>query len=119
MVAVYDGSRDQPAYYKRHFDCKDPKSNPRRLTAIVYLQDDGWDAERDGGSLRAYLPSRAARGAGGGGGAAAEDVAPLGGRLCLFRSCEVEHEVLPCTASRMAVTLWVSGGDPPDGFWEL
>jgi hypothetical protein len=36
------------------------------------------------------------------------DVSPSGGRLLpvLFSSCEVEHEVLPTTAARMAVTLW-------------
>ena len=38
--------------------------------------------------------------------AGVRDIAPVGGRLLLFNSCEMEHEVLPTIHSRMAVTLW-------------
>lgn len=95
QAALYDGSPTAPSYYHRHLDCSDSRLNPRRLTAILYLNP-GFDATRDGGCLRVYLP----RGGG------VRDVSPSGGRLLLFSSCEVEHEVLPTTAARMAVTLW-------------
>mmetsp|Transcript_26311 Transcript_26311/g.84419 ORF Transcript_26311/g.84419 Transcript_26311/m.84419 type:complete len:101 (+) Transcript_26311:487-789(+) len=51
QAAVYDGSRAHAAFYKPHLDCKEPASNPRRLTAILYLQPPGWDG---GGELRAH-----------------------------------------------------------------
>ncbi|KAL1515308.1 hypothetical protein AB1Y20_001940 [Prymnesium parvum] len=109
MVAVYAGRDGEPSFYKRHFDCRDPRTNPRRLTAILYLNE-GWDAERDGGCLRAFTPATHAHADG----RTYEDIAPIGGRLCVFRSCTIEHEVRPCFATRMALTLWVSGGDAPD-----
>ena len=95
QAALYDGAAGRPAFYHKHLDCADPSTNPRRLTAILYLNP-GWDASRYGGGLRARLPR--------GGGDI--EVAPVGGRLVVFSSAEVAHEVLPSTAPRMAVTLW-------------
>ena len=95
QAALYNGSQEEPSFYHNHLDCGDPKTNPRRLTALLYLNP-GFDAERDGGWLRAQLPN--------GGGLI--DVEPKGGRLLLFNSCDVEHQVLPATAPRFAVTLW-------------
>jgi SM-20-related protein len=60
----------------------------RRLTATLYL-DSSWTAE-DGGALRA----------------AGRDTAPFGGRLVVFRSDVVEHEVLPPRRQRVALTAW-------------
>ena len=90
--AVYDGSRAHAAFYKPHLDCKEPASNPRRLTAILYLQPPGWDG---GGELRAWRRD-----------GEAVEIAPLGGRLVLFRACDVLHEVRPAFATRCALTLW-------------
>lgn len=98
MAAVYGGSPSRPTYYCKHFD-GGGTGNPRTLTAILYLNAE-WDAERDGGALRAYLPS-----APGG----FRDVVPQAGRLLLFDAKTVEHEVRPTFATRCAVTLWVSG----------
>jgi SM-20-related protein len=39
-------------------------------------------------------------------GDAAVDVAPVLGRLVVFLSAKVEHEVLPTWAPRLAVTAW-------------
>lgn len=100
MAAVYGGSPAAPTYYCKHYD-GGGKGNPRKLTAICYLND-GWDVERDGGALRAYLPSARATGA-------YVDVVPQAGRVLLFDSVTVEHEVRPTFATRCAVTLWVSG----------
>ena len=94
QAALYDGSPERPSFYHRHLDCSDPLTNPRRLTAILYLNP-RWDP-RDGGCLRAHpLGDRGV-----------VDIEPVGGRLLMFNSCEVEHEVLPSLAPRMAVTLW-------------
>jgi SM-20-related protein len=130
QAALYAGMPGAPSYYHKHLDCGDPSLNPRRLTAILYLNP-GYDAERDGGCLRAYLPPKEEQQQPSHGHSrdsySVRDVAPKGGRLLLFNSCEVEHEVLPTTASRMAVTLWafadagagartrVPGGDAPGG----
>ena len=35
---------------------------------------------------------------------------PLAGRVALFLSAEVAHEVAPAFAERHAVTLWCAGG---------
>jgi hypothetical protein len=76
QAALYNGSKEEPSSYHNHLDCGDPKTNPRRLTALLYLNP-GFDAERDGGWLRAQLPKN--------GGVV--DVEPKGGRLLLFNSC--------------------------------
>lgn len=101
MVAIYPGSRTHPTFYCKHFD-GGTASNPRRLTAIVYLNAADWASERDGGALRAYYPpSSSAHGS-------YIDVEPRGGRILLFDSCTVEHEVRPTYADRMALTMWAS-----------
>ena len=77
--------------YVRHHDALtgDPT---RRATAILYLNPD-W-VPSDGGCLRVHPPS------------GQHDLQPLGGRLVVFLSDKVEHEVLPCHASRRAATAW-------------
>lgn len=94
QAAVYPGSQARPASYCRHVDGN--PTNRRKLTAILYLNE-RWDADSYGGCLRAYLP---------GGGGAYTDIEPRGGRLLLFDSTAVEHEVLPTFRTRMALTLW-------------
>ena len=44
------------------------------------------------------------------------DIAPSYGRLVLFRSEEVEHEVLPTDETRIALTVWAYGDDH-EGRW--
>ncbi len=68
----------------------------RRLTAILYLNP-GWQAAQ-GGLLRLHLPD-----------GGHEDVAPLLDRLVVFPSEELEHEVLPVHAPRLALTAWYYG----------
>jgi len=47
-----------------------------------------------------------------------EEIEPHGGRLLLFRSRDMPHEVLPARRKRYVVTLWLMGppgpGDQPD-----
>jgi SM-20-related protein len=73
----------------------------RKLTVILYL-----NREWEGGQLRVHLPSPVTT--------ADEDfkgffdIDPLLGRLVIFRSDYVEHEVLPCHKDRSALTFWIS-----------
>lgn len=70
----------------------------RRVTAILYLNAD-WEPAH-GGRLRLFPPCA---------GRAHVDVDPVFGRLLLFRSELVAHEVLPSHAQRWALTLWMRG----------
>jgi SM-20-related protein len=92
QVAWYPGGG---ARYARHRDVfRHAAAGPRRrVTAIVYLNP-GWRPE-DGGLLRLHV------------GQAPVDVAPAAGRLVVFLSERVEHEVLQARASRLAVTAWL------------
>ena len=111
LAAVVDGlpcvaSSSQLALYEpggryvRHLDVRRGGGGPvRRLTAIVYLND-GWEAEW-GGQLRLYERCGTA-----GESELGVDVLPVYGRLLLFASEEVEHEVLPATKRRVALTTW-------------
>ena len=97
---------------------------PRYVTCLLYL---GWEP-RVGGQLRAYQPAGGTQGGGardeqrGGVWADAKtaprrdqhgqteryvDVDPLPGRLCVFFSQDVEHEVLHSSGDRFAITLWI------------
>ena len=112
QAAVYDGSCERPSNYRRHFDATPDnrmgRRNPRRLTCILYLNS-GWDVARDGGALRVYYPRAP--------GETVErhlDVAPVAGRLVLFDSRRVEHEVRQTFAARWALTLW-AGVDVSEG----
>jgi len=77
--------------YVKHHDALagDPT---RRATAILYLNPD-W-VPSDGGCLRVDPPS------------GQHDLQPLGGRLVVFLSDKVAHEVLPCHTARRAATAW-------------
>src|SRR5687767_7578994 len=69
------------ASYRRHID-RLAGSDVRVLSAVLYLNEE-WSDE-DGGQLRLHLRDGGSR-----------DVAPIGGRLVVFRSEQFEHEVLP------------------------
>ena len=87
LAAYAEGAR-----YVRHRDAL--RGRPGRiLTAILYLNPEWQPA--DGGELRIHPTAGPPR-----------DIAPAGGRLVLFRSDLVEHEVLPAHRLRMAVTAW-------------
>jgi SM-20-related protein len=91
QLAAYPGDG---ARYVRHRDALagDPT---RRATAILYLNP-GWTPAH-GGLLRVHGPS------------GPRDVEPLPGRLVVFLSDRLEHEVLPCHALRRAATAWFRG----------
>jgi SM-20-related protein len=113
-----DGSLDEllyayyprGGYYRRHRDSvPNSASALRRYSLLLYLNEEGWDPEADGGRLRMHLD--------GGGdeippGADPDyvDVDPIGGTLVLFRSESVPHEVLDTRAERYAIVGWYNRG---------
>ena len=80
-------------HYVRHCDALQGEDN-RRLTAIVYLNPE-W-IEAHGGKLRLCLDPPV-------------EIEPTLGRLVVFLSEKVEHEVLPSMANRLAATAWYYG----------
>jgi SM-20-related protein len=80
------------AYYKRHLDQFKPGDH-RKLSVICYLNRE-W-TEDLGGQLRMYLKSSTV------------DVLPVAGRLAIFRSDIIEHEVLPSKKERLSITGWM------------
>ncbi|MEN0105040.1 MAG: 2OG-Fe(II) oxygenase [Pseudomonas sp.] len=79
------------AFYQRHVD-RFRDDDRRTVSAVVYLNE-GWAVEQ-GGALRIYPQDEA------------HDVAPVGGRLVIFMSAELPHEVLPATRERLSLTGW-------------
>ncbi len=84
--------------YVRHRDAHRGGSR-RRVTAIHYLNP-AW-APAHGGALRLHAPSH--------------DIEPIADRLVVFLSDRIEHEVLPCSAPRFALTAWYLGRSPDGG----
>lgn len=80
------------SFYKRHLD-QFKHDDHRKLSVICYLNNN-WKEEH-GGQLRMYLQDRSL------------DVLPEAGRLVIFRSDQIEHEVLPATRTRLSITGWV------------
>jgi SM-20-related protein len=109
QLAVYDG--DGNAFYSRHVDnpgtgvpgaADGPpglRISDRAVTAILYLNPQWRDD--DGGELRLWPPV----------GDNWMDVQPRAGRLLLFDSVRVEHEVRPCRARRWALSAWLPRAD--------
>lgn len=88
MLAKYaDGGR-----FQRHID--NTTKDGRKLTLLCYLNPDKW-VESDGGSLRLHPKN-----------SSPVDIFPEGGRLAMFFSDLVEHEVRPTYGNRFALTMW-------------
>lgn len=79
-------------FYEKHLD-QFRSTNNRKVSFACYLNPD-WKME-DGGELRLFL------------GEEELDVAPIAGRLALFRSDTVPHEVLTTNADRYSITGWM------------
>lgn len=88
------------ACYHKHLD-RFRDDDRRVVSAVLYLNQD-WQAEQ-GGALRLYLDQEQTL-----------DIAPLTGRLVLFMSDRMPHEVLPATHERLSLTGWFRRrGDRP------
>jgi hypothetical protein len=77
----------------------------REITAILYLNDEDWDVTTDGGALRIFTGT-SPEDLDGTTATIVEDIAPVGGRLVVFRSRDVLHTVLPAHRQRLAMTAW-------------
>lgn len=100
MAATYK----KGAEYHVHKDSYNGTDNQRMLSVLLYLNHE-WQPG-DGGELRVF----ATKGAPGVGPAEDNnfvDIAPLSGRLVMFRSREVWHAVREPREQRWALTLWV------------
>lgn len=89
------------SFYKRHLD--QFHAVPHRIVTIILYLNDSW-TEADGGQLRMYFPQED-------GSERVEDVLPLGGRLVVFLSEEIPHEVLPTQKERISITGWLRNID--------
>jgi hypothetical protein len=94
----YPGDDDAKGHYGRHVDhaaSDDAHDIVRSVSLIIYLNDETWDADKDGGLLIAYPRGKPP-----------QQVSPEGGTLVLFDSKTVEHEVLATNRERLAVVGW-------------
>jgi SM-20-related protein len=87
-------SYEKRSFYKRHID--QFKTEKGRKYSIVLYLNEHWEKE-DGGLLSLY-PKLGEQ----------IDISPLGGRMVLFRSDEMEHEVNPSfTRTRNSIAGWL------------
>jgi SM-20-related protein len=89
------------SFYKRHVD--QFHAVPHRIVTVILYLNESW-SESDGGQLRMYFPQED-------GSERIEDVLPLGGRLVVFLSEEIPHEVMPTQKERMSITGWLRNID--------
>lgn len=89
------------SFYKRHLD--QFHAVPHRVVTVILYLNETW-TEEDGGALRMYFPLED-------GSELTEDVLPLGGRLVVFLSGEIPHEVLPTKNERISITGWLKDID--------
>lgn len=81
--------------YQKHLD--QHRGSPARKISLVLYLNPQW-APEDGGELCLYSPETEEREIG--------RVLPQGGRLVVFRSDLIPHEVLPCAQTRWSLTGW-------------
>jgi SM-20-related protein len=78
--------------YQRHLD--QFQHAPERAVSTVFYLNSDWHAD-EGGQLRLHL----AKGI--------QNLLPSWNRLVLFRSADIEHEVLPATRERLSIAGWL------------
>ncbi len=81
--------------YKKHLD--QHRAQPHRRISLVLYLNRQW-ADADGGQLCIYSPEDAGR--------EISRILPQPGRLVIFRSDLIHHEVLPCAQTRWSLTGW-------------
>ncbi|MFL9845316.1 2OG-Fe(II) oxygenase [Flavobacterium rhizosphaerae] len=84
-------------YYKRHLDAF-VNDDRRRLSIVCYLNDEDWQNDY-GGELAIYLNKD--------GKEQVVDIYPLPGRMVIFESQLLEHEVKPVKHERLSITGWL------------
>lgn len=89
------------SFYVRHLD--QFEQVPYRLVTVIIYLNDSWEQE-DEGMLRMYLPKED-------GSEEILDIMPKGGRMVVFLSGEIPHEVLPTKKERISITGWLRNID--------
>jgi SM-20-related protein len=84
-------------FYKRHLDTFQNDSS-RKLSVVCYLNDEDWLPEY-GGELTIYTQKEGVE--------KAVDIYPLAGRVAVFESQVLEHEVKPVKHPRLSITGWL------------
>ena len=84
-------------FYKRHLDTFMNDSS-RKLSVVCYLNGEDWKPEY-GGELTLYFNEDGLE--------TSKDVYPLQGRLVVFESQVLEHEVKPVKRERLSITGWL------------
>ncbi len=81
------------AFYKRHLDTFQ-NDDRRKLSIVCYLNSEDWKPE-NGGELVLYLDH--------------EDkvIFPFPGKVVIFESQKIEHEVKPVITPRLSITGWL------------
>jgi SM-20-related protein len=86
-------------FYKRHIDTFQ-NDDRRKLSFVCYLNEDGWLPE-NGGELTLYLNNSDASET------FEKSIYPLPGRVVIFESQIIEHEVKPVNKERLSITGWL------------
>lgn len=84
-------------FYKRHLDTFQNDSR-RKLSLVCYLNDEDWQPEF-GGELTIYFNQNS--------GETEKNIYPLKGRMVIFESQLLEHEVKPVKKQRLSITGWL------------
>ncbi|PWK20418.1 2OG-Fe(II) oxygenase [Xanthomarina spongicola] len=84
-------------FYKRHIDTFQ-NDDRRKLSIVCYLNEDGWLPE-NGGELVLYLDEN--------GQEIEKVIYPFPGRVVIFESQIIEHEVKPVNTERLSITGWL------------
>jgi len=85
-------------FYKRHIDTFQ-NDDRRKLSFVCYLNDENWQAE-NGGELVLYLDEDNQE--------TAKTIFPITGRVVIFESQIIEHEVKPILQDqRLSITGWL------------
>ncbi|WP_163518024.1 2OG-Fe(II) oxygenase [Gelidibacter japonicus] len=84
-------------FYKRHIDTFQ-NDDRRKLSFVCYLNESGWLPE-NGGELVLYLDDN--------GKEIEKIIYPFPGRVVIFKSQIIEHEVKPVKTERLSITGWL------------
>lgn len=84
-------------FYKRHLDTFQ-NDDRRKLSLVCYLNDEDWKPE-NGGELVIFKEENGIE--------VAKNIYPLPGRMVIFESQMLEHEVKPVKTTRLSITGWL------------
>ncbi|MBR9756840.1 MAG: 2OG-Fe(II) oxygenase [Algicola sp.] len=87
----------QGTFYKRHIDTFQ-NDDRRKLSVVCYLNHESWQPE-NGGELVLYLNRNGIE--------VPKAIYPFPGRVVIFESQILEHEVKPVNTKRLSITGWL------------